>query len=85
MVQDLAHLILLDFIILIILLLLFIWTANGYLPSSSGTIIGHRIQIHISAKMTHQAQTKHSKQGYKNNKGHITDNKYNAKEVQLFL
>jgi hypothetical protein len=38
--------------------------------------------MHISHKITHHAQTKHSTQSYANNKGHITHNEYNAKEKE---
>jgi hypothetical protein len=37
-------------------------------------------KIHISHKITHSAQTKHSTQSYTNNKGHFTRNEYNTKE-----
>jgi hypothetical protein len=39
-------------------------------------------KIHISHKITHHAQTRHSTQSYTNNKGHITHNEYNAKKVK---
>jgi hypothetical protein len=49
----------------------FNWTANGFLPSGSGTTIRHNTKMHISHKISHHAQTKHSSQSYTNNKGHI--------------
>jgi hypothetical protein len=52
-----------------------------FLPGGSGTTIRNNTtqQIHISHKVTHHAQTKHSTQSYTNNKGHITHNEYNTK------
>jgi hypothetical protein len=47
---------------------LFILTANGFLPSGSGTTIRHNTQI------THHTQTKHSTQNYTNNKGYTAHN-----------
>jgi hypothetical protein len=55
----------------IIIIYLFILTANGFLPSGSGTTIRHNTQI-TSHKTTHHSQTKHSTQNYTNNKGHYT-------------
>jgi hypothetical protein len=69
--------------IYLLLLLLFNWTANGILRS--GTTVRHNTQIHISHKITHHAQTKHSTQKYTNNKGHITHNAYNTTKVKLSL
>jgi hypothetical protein len=57
---------------LFIILLLFILTANGFLPGGNGTTIRRNTQI------THHAETKHSTQNYTNIKEHITRNKYNA-------
>jgi hypothetical protein len=54
----------------VFLLLLFILTANGVLPSGSGTTIGHNTRI--SHKITHHTQAKHGTQNYTNNKGHTT-------------
>jgi hypothetical protein len=35
----------------IIIILLFNWTANGFLPGGSGTTIRHNLQMHISHRM----------------------------------
>jgi hypothetical protein len=40
-------------------------------------------QIHISRKITHHVQTKHSTQSYTNIKGHITQNEYNIKSKSV--
>jgi hypothetical protein len=48
------------------ILLLFILTANGFLPSGSDTTIRHH------------TQTKHSTQNYTINKGHTTRNEYDV-------
>jgi hypothetical protein len=61
--------------IIIIIIYLFILTANGFLPGGSGTTIRHNTQI------THHTQTKHSTQNYTINKGHTTHNEYNANTV----
>jgi hypothetical protein len=42
-------------------------------------------KLHISHKITHHAQTKHSTQSYTNNKGHITHDEYNAIESKTIL
>jgi hypothetical protein len=42
--------------------LLFILTANGFLPGGSGTTIRHNTQGTHITKLTHHAQTKHSAQ-----------------------
>jgi hypothetical protein len=68
-----------------LLLLLFKWTSNGFLPCGSGTTIRQHTKVHISQKMTHNVQTKHSTQSYTNNKAHITHNEYNTKQVKLSL
>jgi hypothetical protein len=49
----------------LLLVLVFILTANEFLPGGSGTTIRYH------------AQTKHSTQNYTNNKGHTTHNEYN--------
>jgi hypothetical protein len=61
--------------IFIIIIYLFILIVNGVLPGGIGTTIRHNTQI------THHAQTKHSTQNYKNNKGHTTYNEYNANAI----
>lgn len=55
--------------------LLFILTANGRLSGGSGTTIRHDTQI------TRHAQTKYSAQPYTSNKGHTTQNEYNANTI----
>jgi hypothetical protein len=64
---------------LLLLLLLFNGTANGFLPGGSGITMRHNTQKYTSHKITHHAQKKHSTQSYTNNKGHITHNDYNKK------
>jgi hypothetical protein len=54
---------------------LFIITANGFLPVGSGTTVRH------NTNNTHHTQTKHSTQNYTNNKGHTTHNAYSANTV----
>jgi hypothetical protein len=56
---------------IVIIIYLFILTANVFLPGGSGTTIRYNAQI------THHTQTKHSTQNYTNNKGHTTHNEYN--------
>jgi hypothetical protein len=53
----------------LLFLLLFILTANGFLPGGSGTTIRHNTQI------------THITQNYTNNKGHTTHNEYNANTI----
>jgi hypothetical protein len=53
------------------LLLLFILTANGYLPGGSGTTIRHNKQI------------KHITQNYTNDKGHMTHKEYNENTITI--
>jgi hypothetical protein len=49
-------------IIVIIIIYLLIWTANGFLPGGGGTTIKHNTQIHITYKITHHAKRKHGTQ-----------------------
>jgi hypothetical protein len=70
--------------LLLLLLLLFNWTASGVLPCGRSPTIRHKTKIHTSHKMSHDAQTKHSTQSY-TNKEHITHNEYNRKWLNLFL
>jgi hypothetical protein len=59
-------------------LLLFILTANGFLPGGSGTTIRHNTQItHITQNNTPRSNT----QNYTHNKGHTTHNEYNANTI----
>jgi hypothetical protein len=53
----------------------------GFYPVE--VILQYDRKIHISHKITHHAQTKHSTQSHANNKGHITHNEYSKKEVRL--
>jgi hypothetical protein len=46
----------------IVIVIIINCTANGFLPGGSGTTIRHSIKIHISHKISHHAQTKHSTQ-----------------------
>jgi hypothetical protein len=46
--------------------LLFNWTPNGFLPGGSGTAIRQPTKIHISHKIIHHTQTRHSSQSYTN-------------------
>jgi hypothetical protein len=55
-------------IIIIIIIVIIIMTANGALPGGSITTIRHSTQLHISLRISHYAQTKHSTQSYTNNK-----------------
>jgi hypothetical protein len=65
----------------LVLLLLFILTANGVLPGGIGTTIRHNIQItHVTQNGTPHSN-KHSTQNYTNNKGHTTHNEYNANTI----
>jgi hypothetical protein len=68
---------------LLLQLLLFKWTANGFLPRGSGTTLRHNTQ-HIPKKITHHAQTNHSTQKCANNKGHTTHNEYKAFEISIY-
>jgi hypothetical protein len=67
----------------LLILLLFNLTANGFLPGGIGSTIRQKTQVHVSHKITHHAQTKHSIQSYTNNKGHIAHNEYNAKKIKV--
>jgi hypothetical protein len=55
------------------------------LPGGSGTTKRNNTQIHISHKITHHSQTKHSTQHYTSNKGLIVRNENNAKKVKLIV
>jgi hypothetical protein len=70
--------------IIIIIIIIFIRTTNGFIPGGSGTI-RHNTKIHALHKISHHAQIKHSPQSYRNNEGHITQNEYNTKKVKLSL
>jgi hypothetical protein len=59
---------------IIIIIIIYLNCKCFYLPGSSGKTLRHNTQIHILHKITHHAQTKRRKQGYTNNKGHITHN-----------
>jgi hypothetical protein len=59
---------------LLLFILFFNLNKNGDRLGGSGTTIRHNAQIHISQKITHHTQTKHSTQSYTNNIGHITNN-----------
>jgi uncharacterized protein YceK len=66
-------------IIIIIIIDLFILTANEFLSGGCGTTITHKI--------THQAQTKHSTQNYTNNRGntHTTHIEFNANTIAITI
>jgi cell division protein FtsL len=70
--------------LLFLLLLLFNWSANGVLPGGSGITIRHNTKIHITQNYNTTLK-QNSTQSYTNNKGHITHNEYNTKEVKLSL
>jgi hypothetical protein len=57
-----------SFSCIIIIIIIIIWTANGFTPGGSGTKIKYNTKIH---KITHYAQTKYSKQSYTNNNFYI--------------
>jgi hypothetical protein len=60
--------------------LLFILTANGFLPGGSRTTIRHNTQITHIKQNTHHAQTKQSTQNYTHNKEHTT----HCEQLQLY-
>jgi hypothetical protein len=62
------------------LLLLFILTANGFLPGGSSTTIRYNIQI---TRIT-QNNTM-IKRNTAHNKGHTTQNAYNESQLQLYF
>jgi hypothetical protein len=66
-----------------LLLLLFNWTANGFLPGGKGATIRHDIHKYNTIqthKISYHAQTKQSTQSYTNNKGNITYTEYNTQK-----
>jgi hypothetical protein len=63
--------------LLLLLLLLFIWTANGFVPGGSGTTVRHNTQ-------NNTPHSKHNTQNYKKRKGHIL-NTTNTITIQIQL
>jgi hypothetical protein len=60
-------------LIICYIVLLFIVTANGFLPGGSGTTIRHNTQI------------THITQNYRNNKGHTTHTECNANTITTII
>jgi hypothetical protein len=53
---------------------------KSVLPDDSGNIERHNTKIHVSQKITHNAETKHGTQSYRNNEARIACNEYNTKK-----
>jgi hypothetical protein len=66
-------------------LLLFDRDAKGFLLRDSDTALRHNIEVHISHKISHHAQTKHNTQSYTKNKGHNAHNECKTKKVKPSL
>jgi hypothetical protein len=73
-----------EIIIIIIIIIIYLNCKWDFTPWQWYYNKTQHTKIHISHKITHHAQTKHSTQNYTNNKGHIAHND-TTQQVKLSL